>query len=49
MMRLSPDPNSLYGSAFNSNIFSASKLTESVIEPIKKMNDELALELENTY
>ena len=24
-------------------------MTESVIEPIKKLNDELALELENTY
>lgn len=49
MMKLSPEATTLYNSAFSNNIFSASKLTESVIEPIKKMNDELALELENTY
>jgi hypothetical protein len=49
MMKLSPDTATLYNSGFNNNLFSASKLTESVIEPIKKINDELTLELENTY
>lgn len=48
-MKLPPDPTTLYNSAFTSNIFSASKLTESVIEPIKKLNDELTFELEHTY
>jgi hypothetical protein len=48
MMKL-PSESNLSNSAFNNNIFSASKLTESVIEPIKKLNDELTLELENTY
>ncbi len=49
MMKLSPDSTALYNSAFTNNIFSASKLTESVIEPIKKLNDELTYELEHTY
>lgn len=49
MVKLSPDSGALYNSGFNNNLFSASKLTESVIEPIKKLNDELALELQNTY
>lgn len=45
MVKLSPDSGALYNSGFNNNLFSASKLTESVIEPMKKLNDELALEL----
>lgn len=49
MVKLSPDSGALYNSGFNNNLFSASKLTESVIQPIKKLNDELALELQNTY
>jgi hypothetical protein len=49
MLRISPEPGTLYNSSFNNNIFSESKLTESVIEPIKKMNEDFALELENTY
>jgi len=48
MVKLQPEPG-LFNSAFGSNILAASKLTESVIEPIKKMNDDLTMEMENTF
>lgn len=48
MIKLQPD-NTLFSSALNSHLLSAGKLTESVIEPIKKISDEFTLELENTY
>jgi hypothetical protein len=34
---------SLYNSSFGNNILAASKLTESVIEPLKKAPDDLTL------
>jgi predicted nuclease with TOPRIM domain len=48
MIKLQPD-NTLFSSALNSHLLSAGKLTESVIEPMKKISDEFTLELENTY
>lgn len=48
MIKLQPD-NHLFNSGLNSQLLSAGKLTESVIEPMKKISDEFTLELENTY
>jgi hypothetical protein len=35
--------NGLFNSNFSNNILAASKLTESVIEPLKQINDGLTL------
>lgn len=35
--------NGLFNSNFSNNILAASKLTESVIEPLKQMDDGLTL------
>lgn len=44
MMRLQPDANLLYSNIITNNtILTGGKLTESVIEPMKKINDELTL------
>lgn len=47
MIKLQPE-STLFSSALNAHL-SAGKLTESVIEPAKKISDEFTLELENTY
>jgi len=49
MMRLQPDSGLLYSNTLGNTILTGGKLTESVIEPMKKINDELTLEMENTF
>ena len=50
MMKIpSNHDNGLFNSNFSNNILAASKLTESVIEPLKQMDDGLTLQMENTF
>jgi hypothetical protein len=48
MMKLQPQ-TALFNSGFSNTLLAASKLTESVVEPLKKMTDDLTLEMENTF
>jgi hypothetical protein len=47
MIRIESDPK--ITNSFRENPFPTSRLTESLINPIQKMNDELTLEMENTF